>query len=178
MLRSRQPVSGEDLQLILERNGYPEECYFTFSYSPILDRAGAPVGVFTIVTEATRQGAGRTPAATGPQPGCGLGDQAGTMVDTCRAMLAFLPDPADRALRRAGACRTRPIAARGVAGSYGLAADAWSLGMPTDGYQDEAAVIDRVMQTGQGEMLTGLRDSIRRRSCPDRSVRWSRTRRW
>ena len=31
--------------------------------------------------------------------------------------------------------------------------------MPTDGYQNELAVIDRVMQTGQGEMLTGLRDN-------------------
>jgi hypothetical protein len=29
--------------LILNRNGYPEECYFTFSYSPIRDETGGEV---------------------------------------------------------------------------------------------------------------------------------------
>ena len=29
-----QAVKGEDLELVLDRNGYPEKCHFTFSYSP------------------------------------------------------------------------------------------------------------------------------------------------
>lgn len=41
--------------LPLERNGYPEECYFTFSYSPIRDETGGVGGVFTAVTETTGQ---------------------------------------------------------------------------------------------------------------------------
>jgi PAS domain S-box-containing protein len=39
--------------LILERNGYPEECYFTWSYSPILDESGVVAGLFCAVTEET-----------------------------------------------------------------------------------------------------------------------------
>ncbi|MEO8923643.1 MAG: PAS domain-containing protein, partial [Caldimonas sp.] len=42
-----------DQLLMLERNGYPEECFFTFSYSPIFDESGGVGGVFTAVTETT-----------------------------------------------------------------------------------------------------------------------------
>jgi len=46
---------GENLLLELERNGYPEECYFTFSYSPIRDESGGVGGIFTPVQETTDQ---------------------------------------------------------------------------------------------------------------------------
>ncbi len=46
---------SDDLLLELERNGYPEECYFTFSYSPIRDESGGVGGVFTPVQETTSQ---------------------------------------------------------------------------------------------------------------------------
>jgi PAS domain S-box-containing protein len=44
---------SDDLLLLLERHGYPEECYFTFSYSPIRDESGGVGGVFTPVLETT-----------------------------------------------------------------------------------------------------------------------------
>ena len=44
---------SNDLLLLLERNGYAEECYFTFSYSPIRDESGGIGGVFTPVAETT-----------------------------------------------------------------------------------------------------------------------------
>ena len=44
-----------DQRLILDRNGYPEECYFTYSYSPITDESGGVGGVFTAVTETTER---------------------------------------------------------------------------------------------------------------------------
>jgi PAS domain S-box-containing protein len=44
---------SEDQLLHLERRGFPEECYFTFSYSPIRDESGAIAGVFTAVAETT-----------------------------------------------------------------------------------------------------------------------------
>lgn len=44
---------ADDLLLMLERNGYGEECYFTFSYSPIRDETGGVGGVFTPVLETT-----------------------------------------------------------------------------------------------------------------------------
>jgi signal transduction histidine kinase/FixJ family two-component response regulator len=46
---------SEDQFLPLERRGYPEECYFTFSYSPIHDETGGIGGVFCAVTETTRR---------------------------------------------------------------------------------------------------------------------------
>lgn len=44
---------SEDQLLLLERHGFPEECYFTFSYSPIQDESGGVGGVFTAVSETT-----------------------------------------------------------------------------------------------------------------------------
>ncbi|MCL1464562.1 ATP-binding protein [Argonema galeatum] len=46
---------SDDSMLPLDRNGFVEECYFTFSYSPIRDETGAVGGVFTAVTETTRR---------------------------------------------------------------------------------------------------------------------------
>ncbi len=42
-----------DLLLILERAGYPEETYHTFSYSPLLDNEGRVAGLFCAVAEET-----------------------------------------------------------------------------------------------------------------------------
>ena len=46
---------SDDLQLFLERNGYPEETYHTFSYSAIRDSEGKIVGIFTPVAETTER---------------------------------------------------------------------------------------------------------------------------
>ncbi|WP_435870019.1 response regulator [Eleftheria terrae] len=43
------------LQLILNRHGYPEETYHTFSYSPLLGDTGTVEGVFCAVTEETER---------------------------------------------------------------------------------------------------------------------------
>ncbi|HZZ87392.1 MAG TPA: ATP-binding protein, partial [Caulobacteraceae bacterium] len=41
--------------LIMERNGYPEETYYTFSYSPIPDDEGKPGGIICANTDDTRR---------------------------------------------------------------------------------------------------------------------------
>jgi signal transduction histidine kinase/DNA-binding response OmpR family regulator len=46
-------VGAEDWMLPLDRNGYLEECYFTFSYSPIRAENGLVAGVHVTVTETT-----------------------------------------------------------------------------------------------------------------------------
>ncbi len=46
---------SDNQMLPLDRNGYVEECYFTFSYSPIRDETGGIGGIFTAVTETTGQ---------------------------------------------------------------------------------------------------------------------------
>ncbi len=53
VLETGEATWSDDLLLMLERGGFPEECYFTFSYSPA---GGAPVeGVFCAVIETTRR---------------------------------------------------------------------------------------------------------------------------
>jgi signal transduction histidine kinase len=44
---------SDDLFLLVDRHGYSEECYFTFSFSPIRDETGGVGGVFTAVAETT-----------------------------------------------------------------------------------------------------------------------------
>ena len=44
---------SEEQLLIVQRAGYPEEAYFTFSYSPIAGRGPDVGGVFCAVTERT-----------------------------------------------------------------------------------------------------------------------------
>jgi signal transduction histidine kinase len=48
-------VKGEDMPLILERNGYPELCHFTFSYSPIRAISGQIDGMFTVAVETSER---------------------------------------------------------------------------------------------------------------------------
>lgn len=55
VLTKGEATWSENQLLLLERNGYAEECYFTFSYSPIRDETGEVGGVFTAVTETTQQ---------------------------------------------------------------------------------------------------------------------------
>ena len=44
---------SQDLPLLLMRNGFPEQAYFTFSYSPIRDEQGQVAGLFCACTETT-----------------------------------------------------------------------------------------------------------------------------
>lgn len=45
----------KDGLLVLERHGFPEECYFNYAYSPIRDETGVVAGVFVACSESTRQ---------------------------------------------------------------------------------------------------------------------------
>ena len=54
VLQAGQASWDEGLFLIVERNGYPEETYFTFSYSPIFED-GSIAGLFCACTEDTKR---------------------------------------------------------------------------------------------------------------------------
>lgn len=54
----------EALLLFLERSGYPEETYHTFSYSPLRDEAGSVVGMLCVVSEDTDRVIGERRMAT------------------------------------------------------------------------------------------------------------------
>jgi signal transduction histidine kinase/DNA-binding response OmpR family regulator len=53
LLRGGGAVTRTDQQLIMNRHGYPEETYFTYSQSIIRDENGDPAGLFNAITETT-----------------------------------------------------------------------------------------------------------------------------
>jgi PAS domain S-box-containing protein len=46
---------NEDLHLVMERNGYPEDTWYSFSYSPVRDESGAVAGMFCACAETTQR---------------------------------------------------------------------------------------------------------------------------
>jgi PAS domain S-box-containing protein len=52
-MQGNEGTYDEALLLIMERNGYPEETYYTFSYSPVPDGAGGIGGILCANTEDT-----------------------------------------------------------------------------------------------------------------------------
>ncbi|BAY35292.1 putative sensor protein (plasmid) [Nostoc carneum NIES-2107] len=55
VMQKGQSSWNEELLLVMQRNGYTEETYFTFSYSPIPQDDGTVGGVFCACTEETRR---------------------------------------------------------------------------------------------------------------------------
>jgi PAS domain S-box-containing protein len=55
VLATGEATWSDDLMLLIERNGYPEETYHTFSYTPVRDADGKVVGVITPVAETTNE---------------------------------------------------------------------------------------------------------------------------
>ncbi|MFH9011010.1 SpoIIE family protein phosphatase [Streptomyces sp. NPDC017943] len=91
VLRTGEATWDEGLLLFLERSGYSEETYHTFSYSPLRDDAGDVVGMLCVVSEDTERVIGERRMATlrdlGSDP---------SVIRTEREVLAF----ADRQLSR------------------------------------------------------------------------------
>ena len=55
VLQSGQPAYVENIQFFFNRNGYFEEAYCTFSFSPIRDESVEVAGVFHPIMETTAQ---------------------------------------------------------------------------------------------------------------------------
>ncbi|GAA3208261.1 SpoIIE family protein phosphatase [Actinocorallia longicatena] len=91
VLSTGEATWDEALLLFLERSGYPEESYHTFSYSPLRDDDGAVVGMLCVVSEDTDRVIAERRMATlrdlGSDP---------SVIRTEQEMLAF----ADRQLAR------------------------------------------------------------------------------
>lgn len=45
----------DDMMLLLHRDGYAEECYFSFTLSPVFKEDGTITGVFNAVQETTQR---------------------------------------------------------------------------------------------------------------------------
>lgn len=55
ILKDGEAKGSEDQMLVIERNGEPEVCYFSFSFSAIRDEAENVGGVFCTLTETTKR---------------------------------------------------------------------------------------------------------------------------
>ena len=54
-MRGNEGTYVEALLLIMERHGYPEETYYTFSYSPVPERRGGTGGIICANTDDTQR---------------------------------------------------------------------------------------------------------------------------
>jgi signal transduction histidine kinase/DNA-binding response OmpR family regulator len=54
VMQTGRAYHSEDQRLIINRHGYPEEAYFTFSLTAIRDSDGTIVGLFNAITETTQ----------------------------------------------------------------------------------------------------------------------------
>jgi signal transduction histidine kinase/PAS domain-containing protein len=96
-MRDNEGTFDEALLLIMERNGYREETYYTFSYSPVLGDAGGPAGILCANSSDTqrmfgerqqallREVAARTANARTAEAACELA------LDACAANRKDLP---------------------------------------------------------------------------------------
>jgi signal transduction histidine kinase len=84
---------SEDQLLLLERRGYPEECYFSFSFSPVRGLSGAVDGIFTAVIENTRRVLGERRLRT--LRDLGALAEAKSAEEACRIAASALSDKPD-----------------------------------------------------------------------------------
>ena len=91
VMRDGEATWNESLLLVMERYGFTEETYFTFSYSPVTDEHGKVGGVFCACTEDTKRILGerrvRTLRALAEQA-----TQAKTAEDACAIAATVMRD--------------------------------------------------------------------------------------
>lgn len=134
VLATAKATWDEALLLLLERSGYPEETYHTFSYSPLRDDAGAVVGMLCVVSEDTERVIAERRMATLRDLGSDRGvarterealEFAGRQLDRNRRDLPFtltyLFDEDGTTARLAGSTGNRGRAPRRPGHAYGRA---------------------------------------------------------
>ncbi len=125
VMQGGRAVRHDDMQMVLERNGYPEECYFTFSQSPIRDTDGSIVGMFTVAAETTSQVLAQRRLRVAQQLGALSATRSDNPADTCRAAAAVLAGARESVpfaavfLRDAPEDRFRRVAEYGFSGAPG-----------------------------------------------------------
>ncbi len=110
--------------LPIDRNGYLEEAYFTYSYSPIRVESGAIGGVFTVVTETTESVVGERRLRQLRRLSA-IASESGSAEGACRACEAAF-DPSDvpfslTYLVEDDGKRARLVASSGVAPEHAVA---------------------------------------------------------
>jgi len=87
-----EATRSRDLLLVMDRHGYVEESYFSFSYSPIRDESGGIGGVFTPVLETTGRVIGERRLRTLGNLGARI--RTGSFANACRVAAEALAENA------------------------------------------------------------------------------------
>jgi PAS domain S-box-containing protein len=154
VMRKGQATWNESILLVMERYGYTEETYFTFSYSPVMDDRGQVGGVFCACTEDTkrilaerrvrtlRALAERTPQAKTAEDACAIAAAAmrDNRYDFPFAFL-YLLDENGATARLAGSTTTANLADPGVI-ELGAANGAWPLAQVAN--SGESQIVDDI----------------------------------
>lgn len=163
VMATGEPFRSEDRLFVLDRNGYVEETYFTFSYSAIRDATGRPGGVLVTCVETTERVLSERRLRTLRELAAHA-SSAETISDACRIVaetMAANPNDLpftllyfiDEDRRRADLCASSGVA-RGTAASP----ETLDLAAP-DGVVEHNDVwpIATVAQNDRSEMITDLR---------------------
>jgi PAS domain S-box-containing protein len=163
VMREGRATWNESILLIMERHGYTEETYFTFSYSPAPDDAGGVGGVFCAVTEDTARVLGARRLKTLRDLGERSLSETKTAEQACRAAAVTLADNPhdfpfaliyllDEDGRRARLCETVNLPAGTKASPetviIGSGDDVWNFG--------------RVIETSQSQIVEDLEERFGR----------------
>lgn len=90
VLQTGKATWDEGLLLFLERNGFPEETYHTFSYSPVPDDSGNVGGLLCVVTEDTERTIGERRLRTLRELAARTIDESKSAADACRTAAEIL----------------------------------------------------------------------------------------
>src|SRR5579875_2506332 len=99
--RIRSALGGDEgtydeaLLLLMERHGYREETYYTFSYSPIPDDAGRVAGIFCANTDDTRRVIGERQLALLRELAAGTAEARSVAAACALSMRGLGTDPRD-----------------------------------------------------------------------------------
>ncbi|MEO6886706.1 MAG: PAS domain-containing protein, partial [Jatrophihabitantaceae bacterium] len=161
VIEAGESTFTENMLLLLERHGYLEETYWTFSCSPIRDAGGKVAGVLVVPSDVTARVVGDRRLETIRQLGTVSAANSGTVEETCRAAVdvlsanrqavpfgaIYLVDPDD--------AQARLVASFGIGeGTAVTPADPFVL--------DDNPPVATAVASGARGLVTGLRESIPR----------------
>jgi hypothetical protein len=92
VLGTGEPILQIDQLLVMNRNGFPEETFFTYSYSPLRDDEGIVCGVLDTAMETTEQVVSRRRLRCLSRLTALLQAAAGDVVDVCNVAVEVLAD--------------------------------------------------------------------------------------
>jgi signal transduction histidine kinase len=161
-IRRGEAFAIDDWYLPLERNGYPENCWFTLSYSPIRDESGGVGGLLAVVAETT----GRVDSERRLATLRDLAQSAATVtsdIDACMSAASILErNPIDVPfalfyLTEAGGRVARLVSITGLPADHPAAVPTLAVGLGDQTWPCETA-----LTSGQQEIADGLTDRFDR----------------